>query len=335
MNTIGSVVLAFFADHLPIQRGFLPASVQSYRDTIKLFLCHIADEKRCPITKLTLSDVTCDRVLAFLRDIEVKRNNTVSTRNQRLAALRIFFRYLANQCPETLAQAQRVEAIPTKRKKATETVYLERDEVDTLFNALPREGALAHRDRCIFMLLYNTGARAQEVVSLNVDDVTFTPPYKVKLHGKGDKWRTCPLWAETATLLSQLGTVINGTDNTPLFLSKTGLRLTRFGLYKLVSRHCANILEYTITGRERHVTPHVFRHTTAVHLLEAGVDMNVIRGWLGHVSLDTTQRYAEINLKMKQEALATCLPPVESAVASPSTVRWRQDKELMNWLNSL
>jgi len=335
MNNIGSVLFAYFEDHLKVQKGLRPTSVQSYRDTLKLFLVSVAKNMHRPVTKLTLSDLTADQVLAFLRAIEIECHNKARTRNQRLAALRTFYRFLAVHCLETLAEAQRVEAIPTKCTSATQTLYLERDEIDLLFKSMAQQGSLALRDRSILMLLYNTGARAQEIVDLHVDDVDLKEPLRVRLHGKGDKWRSCPIWPETAALLRQLETVRGADPSQPLFVSRTGRPITRFGLYKIVTRHTADIYASADMTRKYHVTPHVFRHTTAVHLLEAGVDINVIRGWLGHVNLETTQRYAEINLRTKQAALTACLPPTETAEVYPAKRLWRQDEDLMKWLQSL
>jgi site-specific recombinase XerD len=210
-----------------------------------------------------------------------------------------------------LAEAQRVEAIPTKRTTVPETIYLERDEIVSLFKSLAQQGALALRDSSILMLLYNTGARAQEIVDLCVGDVDLEDPLRVRLHGKGDKWRSCPIWPETAALLRQLETVRRRDPSQPLFMSRTGRQLTRFGLYKLVTRHTAGIHPSADNTRKHRITPHVFRHTAAVQLLEAGVDINVIRGWLGHVNLETTQRYAEINLEpSKLRWLPACRPPI-------------------------
>src|SRR5438874_7660412 len=155
MSRVGQVLFAFFEDYLKVQRGLRPGSIRSYRDTLKLFLNHIAAACRRPITRLELSELSSNRVLEFLRAIEAARSNKVSTRNQRLAALRTFYRYLAASHPEMLSEAERVEAIPTKRGSPPETIYLERDEIETLFKALPRQGRLALRDRALLMLLYN------------------------------------------------------------------------------------------------------------------------------------------------------------------------------------
>jgi integrase/recombinase XerD len=181
MNSIGSVLCAFFEDHLKIQKGLRAASIKSYRDTLKLFLVWVAKTKHRHLTKLALADLTADQVLAFLHTIETERSNQIRTRNQRLAALRTFYRFLAVHYPEMLAEAQRVEAIPTKRTTASETLYLDRNEIDSLFKTLTQKGTLALRDRSILMLLYNTGARAQEVVDLCVGDVDLEDPLRVRL----------------------------------------------------------------------------------------------------------------------------------------------------------
>jgi len=220
MNSVGQVLFAFFEDHLQVQKGLRPGSVRSYRDTIKLFLAQVATSCRRPVTRLTLHDLSSERVLEFLGMIESVRKNHVRTRNQRLAALRTFYRYLAVHHPELLAEAERVEAIPTKRTPPPETHYLERDEIDKLFKTLPKQGSLALRDRALLMLLYNSGARVQEIADLRVGDVELEGPLRVRLHGKGDKWRSCPLWPETAQVLRQLETVRCGDKTAPLLTSR-------------------------------------------------------------------------------------------------------------------
>src|ERR1035437_5965097 len=171
MSSVGQTIFAFFEDYLKTQKGLRPGSIRSYRDTLKLFLIHVATTRRRPITRLILEDLSSERVLDFLRMIESTRKNHVRTRNQRLAALHTFYRYLAVHHPEMLAEAERVEAIPSKRTAPPQTHYLERDEIDELFHTLPKQGALALRDRTLFMVLYNTGARVQEVADLSVAEI--------------------------------------------------------------------------------------------------------------------------------------------------------------------
>lgn len=333
MSTIGQVLFAFFEDHLAVQRGLRPGSIKSYRDTMKLYLGYVAQACHRPITRLNLIDLSSQRVLEFLHMIEEQRHNQAQTRNQRLAALRTFYRFLAVQYVEMLAEAERVEAIPSKRTKPPQTFYLERDEIEYLFKALPVDGVLALRDRALLMLLYNVGARVQEVADLRVGDVDLGGPLRIRLHGKGDKWRSCPIWPVTATLLKQLETVQAGDKQSHLFMSIRHQALTRFGIYKIVKERTKALLQ---TGEHiGGVSPHVFRHSTAVSLLESGVEPNVIRAWLGHVSLDTTNRYAEITLRTKQAALEACLPPALSGAPCRDSVGWRKDQDLMKWLESL
>lgn len=335
MTGLGDLVRSFFEDCLRCQRGLRPNSVRSYRDALRLFLVYIAGQLRQPLPRLTLPDLTCERVLAFLHWLESERGNGPRTRNQRLAALRGFFRYAATRCPEALAEAQRVEAIPTKRCPSSHTIFLERDELDALFAALPATGPLAQRDRALFTFLYNSGARAQEAADLSVGDVDLDEPCRVRLHGKGDKWRCCPLWPETAALLRRAIGPRGGDATAPVFVSRSGRRLTRFGIHKIVRRHAG---AWDRTGRDvrrGNVTPHVFRHTTAVHLLEAGVELNVIGGWLGHASLDSTHRYAEIGMRTKIAAVEKCLEPVAGARRQKAVGGWKKTPELLDYLDSL
>ena len=231
-----------------------------------------------------------------------------------------------------LVVCQRVAAVPMKRVAPAETRFLERDEVEDLLHHLPRDGRLTLRDRVLILFLYNTGARVQEAADLRVEHLDLGDHPLVRLHGKGDKWRTCPLWRQTAALLSALLQSVDPppTPKTAVF-SAHGQPLTRFGIYKIVRRHAAR---FDNPHTARRVSTHIFRHTAAVHLLEAGVEVNVIRGWLGHADLSTTNRYAEINTKTKLAALrATDFP--DTTEASRTKPIWRTDESLMNWLASL
>jgi site-specific recombinase XerD len=323
---------SFFLDHLVTAKGLRPASVRSYRDTMRLFLLFVAQQRHTKITRLGLEDLSFEVVLDFLRHLEDERGNHIRTRNQRLAALHTLFDYIATRQPDTLAVCQGVAAIPMKRSAPTETHFLERDEVDQLLRRLPREGRLALRDRALLLFLYNTGARVQEVADLRVGHLDLGPHPLVRLHGKGDKWRTCPLWRQTAQLLAELINSVGASRQAEAAVfTANGRPLTRSGIYKLVRRHGAD-LDSPQTGRS--VTPHTFRHSATVHLLEAGVEVNVIRGWLGHADLTTTNRYAEINTRAKIEALRATEPPSSSA-EPPRRPVWRDDQSMLNWLSSL
>jgi site-specific recombinase XerD len=334
---LGPLVYAFFEDQLKCQKGLRQASIRSYRDALRLFLLFVAKDTSRKLTRLCLSDLTGERVRHFLSFLEQERHNQVRTRNHRLAAVRSFFDYLAIRDPTMLAEAQHVAAIPVKRTSPRQTLYLEHDEINALFAALPPRGSFALRDHALLLFLYNTGARVQEAADLRVAHVEFDPQPRVRLHGKGDKWRICPLWGKTASLLQQLleKRSSSPTAESSVFTSRTGSPLTRFGIYKIVRRRTLQVLKKSADGHLRTISPHIFRHTTAVHLLEAGVEVNVIRAWLGHVSLDTTNRYAEINLRMKAEALKACEPPVSASEVFPHKPIWRDEPTLLNWLQSL
>lgn len=329
---LGPVLHSFFVSHLITVKGLRPASVRSYRDTVRLFLLFVAADKRCKVTRLSLHDLTFERVVAFLRHLEEDRGNHVRTRNQRLAALHTLFEYIAARSPEMLGVCQRVAAIPMKRSAPAPTAFLERDEVEDLLGRLPSDGPLALRDRTLLLFLYNSGARVQEVADLRVEHFDLGDHPVVRLHGKGGKWRTCPLWEQTAQMLRALMGSVDppATPHSPVFSSR-GRPLTRSGIYKVVRRHAAR---FDDPRSHRRISPHVFRHTCAVHLVEAGVELNVIRGWLGHADLTTTNRYAEINTKAKEAALRAGEPP-GTAEGSRGRPIWRSDETLLNWLASL
>jgi site-specific recombinase XerD len=331
--SLGSLIRSFFTDHLPVQKGLRQGSIRSYRDTIRLFLCFVSEQRGSSISSLAIEDLSFEQILAFLKHLEQRRGNCVRTRNQRRAALNTFYSYLALRVPEMLAVCQQIAAIPVKRTSLPDTHYLEHEEVTELFRSLPKQGRFALRDRTLLLFLYNTGARVQEVADLRREHLDFIPPAKVHLHGKGDKWCICSLWEETVKQLQQLLTQQHTSPDGYVFCAAKNRPLTRFGIYKIVRRHAASW--DTDKPQPRRVSPHLFRHTAAVHLLESGVEINVIRGWLGHVSLDTTNRYAELTLRAKAEALRAC--EVNSGISAASRARtaWSDDKTLLEWLNSL
>ncbi len=333
--TLGSILYHFLLDHLPQQKGLRPSTVSSYRDTMRLFLAAVSTDAQQGVSELRLEQLTFERVLNFLRDLEHIRHNCISTRNQRLAALHTFFEYIGRQVPEMLHESEKVSASPIKRVALPEMCFMSREEVQRLFGELPARGRYALRDRALLLFLYNTGARVQEVSDLRLAHLTLAAPASTRLHGKGDKWRSCPLWNETARALRALLDQQHIVDSeAPVFTSASGQALTRYGIYKRVRKYAAGIEDSKAVPRPRRITPHVFRHSTAVHLLEAGVEVNVIRGWLGHVSLDTTNRYAEITLRMKEEALKLCEPD-EASRGRHAQPTWQNDDELMHWLTSL
>lgn len=335
-NALGPILYTFFTDYLTVQKGLRPSSVRSYRDTIRLLLPFVATDKRGRVSRLMLEDFTVDRVLRFLRHLEEDRGNLARTRNQRLAALHTFFEFVANRVPEMMAICQQVAAIPTKRSPLPEIRYLERDEISALLAHVPVDRRWALRDRALLLFLYNTGARAQEAANLRAGDLDLGAA-RVRLHGKGEKWRTCPLWPMTVRLLGMLiAEAGSGAPlESPVFASFGHRPLTRIGVYRIVCRHARAIEREPSGSRGRRITPHVLRHTTAVHMLESGVEPNVLRAWLGHANQATTDRYAEITIRTKEAALRVCEPPPEVVGAIPRKPVWRTDPALLKWLASL
>lgn len=333
---LGQVVHTFFVDYLSLQKGLRETSIQTYRDVIKLLLLFVADRRRRKVSRLIIEDLTLELVQDFLNHLEQERRNHPRTRNHRLAVLHTFFEYLARRAPEALAVCQQIAAVPMKRTPSAETHFLDREQVAELFRRVPSKGRHAHRDRTLLLFLYNTGARVQEIAGLRVHQLDLSGTARVQLHGKGDKWRICPLWKETAgslqSLIQQTGT--STAPDRPVFLSSRGTPLTRFGIYKIVRRHCEFLEKNGRRPRGVHISPHTFRHTAAVHLLEAGVEINVIRGWLGHVKLDTTNRYAEITLNAKEAAVRACEPP-DALQSAHQRMVWKDDEQLLKWLDSL
>src|SRR6266508_1782643 len=246
-------------------------------------------------------------------------------------ALRLFLCFVAKESQRRITQLTLTDLTFEWAQQFLK--YLE--EVATLFKSISTKGRHALRDRALLLFLYNTGARVQEVADLRFGHLDFGPPARVQLCGKGNKWRTCPLWAETADQLQRLieQEKQSPSADAPIFVSKPSRPLTRFGIYKIV-RWCCGHLD-SGGAHPRHVSPHLFRHTAAVHLLESGVEVNVIRGWLGHVTLETTNRYAEITTQTKEKALRVCELPWDSSAGSPRRAVWKDDQSLLDWLNSL
>ena len=329
MTAIGPVVFSFFERHLKADKVMSLASIKSYRDAVKLFLTFVASDCHRTIVGLGTEDLTAERVSKFLSHLETERGNNIRTSNQRLAGLRALFNFLAEQVPETLAEAQKVAAIPRKKSPPPGTPYLERDELEGLFAELPTGARTALRDRALLLFLYNSGARVQEAADLTIDNLDLQSPPRVHLPGKGNKSRSCLLWPETAQLLQEF---LGGRTAGPVFTATHGRALTRFGIYKLVRRRTAHLDANKVGGPLRRVSPRVMRHSTAAHLLNSGVELNVVRGRLGHASLNTTNRTGIHSKNAAQEAGEA---PAPASKGLPGRSMWRDDKTLLDWLSSL
>jgi len=321
------LIRSFFEDHLACQRNVSSNTISSYRDTIKLLLRHAAGHLHKPAAQLLVTDVDDGMILQFLSDLESRRGNSIQTRNHRLVGLRRVFDYIAWREPLVLEHCRKILAIPRKRGAARPEVrYLERNEVAAVLKAATGQST-SQRDYGLLLFMYNTGARVQEVADTRGSWLSLHAPCKVELLGKGRKRRTCPLWDSTA---AQLKGLLDGRgQEEPLFANRSGGPLSRSGIAGIVRRYAAKAAVSMPSLRGRRVTPHTFRHTTAMHLLQSGVEVNVIRSWLGHVSITTTNRYIEIDMEMKAKALRTC----EIGRRRPANT-WRKP-DILAWLESL
>lgn len=332
-NALARALRDFFADHLPRLRGMSPHTVQSYRDTFTLFLRFLSFHQGRHVAVLDLENIGAQEVIAFLQHLEDTRKNTSATRNVRLAAIHAFFRYLAGRHPERLESCQRVLGIPFKRSRTRPAEYLEYAEIQAVIDATDRGTPDGRRDYALLVTMFNTGARVQEAIDLRPCDLQLIKPFQVRLFGKGRKERLCPLWPQTAEVLKDFLSErrVDPHSREALFRNHRGEPLTRFGVRYLLAKYCnrARVTAPTLVKKRLH--PHSMRHSTAVHLLQAGVDMTTISHWLGHASVNTTNRYATIDLQMKREAISKASP----VTADGPAVTWRTDKTILQWLEAL
>jgi integrase/recombinase XerD len=323
----------FLMEHMVRERNLSRNTQRSYRDTLQILLPAIARRARKPLDRLAVTDVSADRVRQFLTDLEEKRGCGIATRNQRLAAIHAMARFIGLHTPELIDWCGQVRSVPFKKGPRSLVTYLEKPEMDALLAIPDLRTAQGRRDHALLLFLYNAGARADEAAQVRVSDLTL--PHvpdrdlaSVMIRGKGNKARQCPLWTQTVRELTLL---VQGRDPSEhVFLNRCGRPITRFGIYTLVERCVAQAVKDVPSLASKRVSPHTIRHTTATHLLRSGVDINTIRAWLGHVSLETTNVYAEVDLEMKAKALANC-----EVKAGKAKKPWREDKGLMEFLRTL
>lgn len=326
------LVESFFREHLQRVRGASPRTVHSYRDALHLFLNFVADDVKRKVSALTLDEITADRVLAFLDHLERSRGNCVATRNQRLAALRCFVEHLLRHDVTRTAQYRRILDIPAKKHKISAVSYLEPEEVAVLLRQPDQRTAHGRRHHALLLFLYNTGARVSEALAVCVADVQFSTPAQVRVHGKGAKDRFCPVWRET---IDAIEGVLAGDHSASrrIFTNARGGSLTRDGAAHLLHKYAAMAAKELPNLSNRRVTPHVLRHSCAVALLQAGVDVTVIRDYLGHVSVVTTSRYISTNLKMKRDVLDAFWK--RAGLERPGTAPWEPPPDVLAFLESL
>lgn len=328
-SLMGHWIRRFLLEHLIAERNLARNTQLSYRDTMLFLMAFAAGTAGKAVDKLTVDDISADCVRLFLDDLEKQRQCRISTRNQRLAAVHALARFVGEHSPEHIAWCAAIRAIPCKRTAKPTMPYLEKSEIDALLASPDRQTGQGRRDHALLQFLYNSGARAEEAARLKIMDLDLAPPVSVRLIGKGNKERRCPLWSSTVLELQAL---ITGRDPAePVFRNRCCHPITRYGIHTMVERHVRNAAHHVPSLGNKRVSPHTIRHATAVHLLRSGVDINTVRAWLGHVPIDTTNIYAEIDLETKARALAYCEIPDESKPRRS----WRKDPELMRFLRGL
>lgn len=333
VTTLAAALHGFFTDYLPRQRALSPHTLYSYRDSLKLLLQFVAGKKSDP-SELTVEQLTVEQLTAFLQHLEAGRKNGVTTRNVRLSAIHSFVRYVGVQHPEYLAQTQRLLSVPFKRATTREIKHLEFPEIQAVLQNIDLTSTDGHRDFVLLGFLFNTGARVSEAVGLQACDLRLTLPASVLLRGKGRKERVCPLWPETARALrTHLETQRTGLHEPhSVFLNHRGQPLTRFGVGIILQKHLRRAAQKLPTLKGKRLHPHSLRHSTAVHLLRSGVDLSTIANWLGHVSVNTTNKYLTLDIEAKRAALAKAKPILTRHHRNGG---WRSDNNLIKWLDSL
>lgn len=324
-----SLLQGFFTNRLMQQRQASPHTIASYRDSFRLLLQFAQKRIGAAPQKLTFEQIDAPLIAAFLEDMQTSRGISAGSRNLRLTAIRSFFRYASFEMPTHAAQIQRVLAIPNKRCTRAQIGFLTREETDALLRAPDLSNQSGRRDHALMLLAVQTGLRLSEITGLCRRNLCLATGAHVRVVGKGRKERSTPLTKATADVLRAWLREIEAVDDAIVFPSARGTRLSADGVQYLLAKHVAQACQTCTSLGQKHVTAHVLRHTTAMDLLQAGVERSVIALWLGHESIETTQIYLDANLEMKQKALDKVEP-------QPGRVgRFRPDDQLLAFLNAL
>ena len=327
-------VTNFLTHYLAAQRNLSPNTIKAYRDVFTLLLRFCRDGRGIAPEKLRLEQIDVSLVEAFLDHLETERKSSPRTRNHRLATLHAFFRYVQAEEPAHMVQCQKILAIPLRRHARPTVGYLSKNELAEILAQPDLRSLEGRRDAVLLSVLYDTGARVQELIDLSVGDVRLDPPAQLRLMGKGRKMRAVPLMDNTIPLVRD-HLQENHLDrpeqfDKPLFHNARGQRLSRSGIRYILQKYLGGARS-TLPSLNRKVSPHTLRHAKGMHLLQSGISLDMIRDFLGHVDVKTTQIYARANLEMKRNAL--------EKISDPSPIRtipsWQQNKDLLDWLRSL
>lgn len=327
--SFATLLQSFFTEYLANHKRASPHTVDAYRDTFRLLLTNLRDTRGISPCDIRIGDLDARAILDFLDHLEHARKCTVRSRNARLAAIRAFFRYAALKDPEVVAVATRVLAIPVKRTEHRLVGYLTREEMMAVLAAPNRTQWTGRRDHALLLTFNNTGARLSEMTALKRDEVCLGTTSFVHLHGKGRKEREVPLWANTGRILK---TWLQETQNGPgnvVFPSSRGGQLSADGVNYILRIAVKSASAKCPSLATKRITPHLLRHSTAMHLLQSGVDISVIALWLGHESIETTHIYVEADLATKERALEKLAPP------GGTHRRFRPSDSLLAFLSAL
>jgi site-specific recombinase XerD len=332
-NDFAELLTTFLTSYLPNFKNVSNNTIASYCDTFKIFLRYCRDDCNIPVEKITLDSINDELIEKFLLWLERERHCSISTRNQRLMAFRSFFRYIQAEAPQYILSCQKVLHIPTKRKEESIVNYLTKEELQILLTRPNSSSSMGRRDLVMLCLLYDTGARVQELADLTPRDVRIEYPAHVRLMGKGRKAREVPLLSNTAKLLQNYlhehRLLTPEKASYPLFANRYGVKMTRSGIAYILEKYAAAAKEECSTFPE-HISPHVLRHTKAMHLLQADVNIVYIRDILGHASVNTTQIYASADTRMKRIALEKL-----GDTPTPVVPSWVADTDLLTWLQGI
>jgi site-specific recombinase XerD len=309
--TLSYLITRFFVSYLANERGASKNTIAAYSDTLRLLIKYLCKKHSKQPEALGMEMLNPEEILDFLDHLEHDRKNSKSTRNQRLAAIKSFLHYAARENPELMLSNERIQAIRSKKTDHKPPPSLTVEQVHAILDSIDTAPRIGLRDKAFIQLLYNTGARVQEIADLHINDLRFESPATVTLTGKGRKIRTIPLWEETVQHIQAYLQAREhaGIQSSHLFLNSKREPITRFGIGRRIELHGKNAAEKCPSLKDLKLTPHVFRHTTALHLIEAGNDITIVKEWLGHADLKTTSQYIEVSVARKRAALEKLPPP--------------------------
>ena len=333
-NDFPRLLTKFLGDYLPLQRNMSSNTIKSYRDTFTLLLRYCRENKNIILEQLEITQIDITLITNFLSYLETVRHCSAATRNQRLAAIHAFFRFLQMEQPEYMLHYQRILAIPSKRHERPEVGYLSGDDLATILAQPDLSTSEGRRDAVLLSVLYDTGARVQELIDLNIRDLRLETPAQIRLTGKGRKMRSVPLMSQTVRLLKQYFQErdfnILKHDREPVFCNRKGERLSRSGIRYIMKKYVDQAKAVCPILRED-ISPHMLRHSKAMHLLQAGNPLVVISKILGHTDVKTTEIYARADMEMKRRALST----IADASPTPDIQSWQKNPDLLEWLHNL